>query len=594
MTRYFLLLVLISFTSCAFKKEEKASPIVDRSNVVGDFDSDGIPDDKERDQFEKVSFNIPRFVPTTVSSIEFVAELEAGEEIKYSRELYTDIQPNKKDLIVNTFLNESRGRTIPGYRFKESYRIFTADDEYKDFVTSVEYLERYKNAKVGKVKGNFLINFIAKDFYLFDSVEKFDVVLSAFDGKKIIEIDKKTFNTEEHSISGLTKLNVLEKDILTPLYFDFSGDLKNLLNEDVEFIIEFKNIIAKIDSDSFDISPLEKSVRKKMFGIHYISNDGLKKYYVEAGRTVKELVSSVFSSYEFKGDSILNIENDYSGGESHKIADLQSVAQKELEQETFKKLVSNNLALDNKASIGDEIIIFHQSQRQTLEDSTVHRTQFDSRIQSFDGHSLDQLKKEGRFIGLIDNISFKTKSDKLIAKLLSPKTEELTFSSRRTMERYWRCDTGGCGSGPICKQVVRKCDWYQSRKYHCYKTWNDISGLSKTEFLSGDLSEYNLDFSQDFNDVSSRIVEGIYSQHNVFELTRSNLQNEDFSINVLKPSNTGSITIGRIKHENKCSSRNLDSDFRATAIKHQNRNYHLIVKTKEYLDFDAVLNSEEE
>lgn len=595
MIRVFLLLALMSLASCAFKKEEKDAPIVDRSNIVGDFDSDGIPDDMERDQFEKKSFNIPRFIPTTVSTIEWVVELDVGEEVKYSRELYTDIEVNKKDLIVNTYLNESRGRTIPGFKFNESYKIFTADDDYKDFVTSVEYLERYKGAKPTKVRGNFLINFTAKDFYFFDSVEKFDVVLSAFDGSKVVEIDKKTFNTEEHSISGLTKLRVLEKDILTPLYFDFSGDLKNLLNEDVEFIIEFKNIIAKIDNDSFDISSLEEAVRKRMFGIHYISKDGLKKFYIEAGKSVKDLLASVFSNYEFKGDSILNIENDYSGGESHKIADLQSVSQKELEQETFKKIVSNNLALDNKASMGDEIIIFHQTQRQTLEDSTVHKTQFDSRIQSFDGHSLQRLKSEGRFKGLIDNISFKSKSEKLIAKILSPKTEELTFSTRRTMERYWRCDTGGgCGSGPICKQVVTKCDWYQSRKYHCYKTWNDISGLSSTPFLSSDIGDYNLDFTQELSNADSRIVEILGGQHNVFELTRNNLQNTDFSINVLKPENSGSIGIGRVRYDNKCSSRNLQGDFIGTAIKHLNRNYHLIIKTKEYLNFDAVLSTKEE
>lgn len=586
------LMIILSISSCAFKKEEGVKEISTLSSSI-DSDLDGIPDELERDQFEKISFNIPRLIPVQISTIEWVAEIDNGSEIKYSRDLYADIEISKKNLIVNTLLNESRGRTFPGYRFKEVYRIFSADDEYKDFVTSVEYLERYENAKTTKVRGNFLINFTAKDFYLFDSVERFDVTLSAFDGRKIVEIDKKTFNTEAHSISGLTNLRVLEKDILTPIYFDFSGDLKNLISDDVEFIIEFKNVIAKINNKSFDVTSIEESVRKRKFGIHYISKNGLKKFYVEAGKTVKDLLSSVFSDYEFKGDSILNIENDYSGGESHKIADLQSVSQKELEQETFKKIISNNLALDNKASAGDEIVIFHQTQRQTLEDSTVYKTQFDSRIQSFDGHSLERLKSEGRFVGFVDNISFETKSDKLIAKILSPQTEQLVFSTRQTREGTWshHCVPTGC---PICKIVKADCWWEQSNKYHCYKTWNEITGLSSVPFISTDLSDYNLDFSQAFIDVNSRVVDIHDRQHNVFELTRSNIQNTDFSINVLNPSSVGSTGIGRVLYQDRCHEKNLEGDFIGTAINHLNRNYHLIIKTREYLDFNSVLSTKEE
>ena len=592
MKHFLILTCVFLFVSCAFKKEEKAAPIVDRSNVVGDFDSDGIPDDKERDQFERGSFNIPRLIPTQTSSIEMIVEDEVNEDVRYSRDLYTNIEFFKRDITVNTYFNERTGRASNGFRFVEEYKIFEADQDFKNYVGKIELLERFMGYKPKKLKFNFLMNFKAIDCYLVDAIRRFSVNLKAFDGKKLTTIASKTFDVEEHSIAGLTKLNILEKNILTPVYFDFEGDFINLINESTEFIVEINNIEAVIDGDVINITDLENQVRKRKFGVHFISEEGLKKFYVNPAKTVKDSIASVFARTEFEGDSILNIDDSYSEGESHPVTNLLDISKRELDQSVFKKIVSNNLALDNHTSPSDEIIIIHQKQSSTLEQATVFKTRVDKIVSNHSGISRDVLEVLGREDELTDEISFSSKAKEFIVKFLNPVNEKLTYSTRSRIEphiyKYCWFERDGRGGATVC-------DWRNHSSNKCEKLYTYASNLEKQPFSSLDLADFDTSTDINFEEVSSDSSSVGEMNATYLYLSRNNLLNDDFVLNIAKASADTSRVVGYAGSRQHCSHVNLQSGTGTQTItEHLNKNFHLLVKSKEFLDFDTYIKTKEE
>lgn len=592
MNKYTALLLVFLISSCAWKKEDKGAPVVDRSNLVTDLDKDGIPDDKERDQFERISFNIPRFIPTQISSIEWIVEDELAEGVRYSRELYTNIEPFKRDITINSYFKETTGRAANGFKFVEQYKVFEADQEFKNYVGKIELLQKEKNFKVKSIKGNFLLNFKALDFVVFSAVKRFDVQLRAFDGKRLSTIASKTYDVEEHSITGLTKLNILEKNILTPVYFDFEVDATNLINESTEFIVEINNIEAVIDGDVINITNLENEIRKRRFGVHFISEQGLKKFYVNTAKTVKDSIASVFEKTEFEGDSILNIDDSYSEGESHPITKLLDISKRELDQAVFKKIVSNNLALDNPSYAGGEIIIIHQKQSATLDQATVFQTQIDRVVSNHNGISRDVLEVVGREDELTEEISFRSKAKEFIVKFLNPVNEKLTYSTRSSFEPHIYKH---CRQVQDYRATYTECDWRNHPSNKCEKRYTYASNLHKEPFSSLDLADFDTSTDLNFEEVLSDSSSVGEMSATYLYLSRNNLLNDDFVLNIAKANADTSKVIGYAGRRQHCSGHNLRSGTGTQTItEHLNKNFHLLVKSKEFLDFDLYINSKEE
>lgn len=78
-------------------------------------------------------------------------------------------------------------------------------------------------------------------------------------------------------------------------------------------------------------------------------------------------------------------------------------------------------------------------------------------------------------------------------------------------------------------------------------------------------------------------------------LSRNNLLNDDFVLNIAKASADTSRVVGYAGSRQHCSHVNLQSGTGTQTItEHLNKNFHLLVKSKEFLDFDTYIKTKEE
>jgi hypothetical protein len=592
--------IVFLISSCAFKKKDDPK-LIDRSGLAVSKDSDGdkIPDELERDQFERYSVNVPRFIPTEISDIDFTITFkeENNAPIIYKEPLYSEIKLNTRKVSLNTYSSETTGHTINSFRFVESYQIFKAQDEFQKFVAGHESFKFGENGEVKDIKMDFLVHFDAKDFYSYDSVKSFDVVVSAFNGKIVKDIKKQTFNTEEQSISGLTQLRLLDKRINTPILLEFDDVTEDILSDDLELMIRFENIIGVVktngDEKTVNISDYEKNVRRSTVGIYYISNGELKRFHRPiTNNTFKEHLESSFETTELAGDSILRLDDDFSGGESTQISKLPFVTEKKLDLKTFKRLITNSKALGNIAELSNELIVIHETQREALEKARTSNVHISTFIKHYAPHAKSYLTKWGLnsfgwdFNGLKPLVS---SSKDLTVKFFNTESTTMKFATRQNREEWW---TRMCLEYRDHPNGPTRCLRYgqaQDRRYHCYKTWFEPNSFVRSKFSGSSLNEYSLSVLNPM--IETRTINSVFSDSNsadILKLSRFNDDADGWEIVSLVPETISSHSIGRIKYENHCGQQNLVNDFTGSYNTTVNKEYYLHVTSYELLSFEQL------